>query len=75
MATVEHLKTKVVELERRLSEAENLIRDVAQAKEVMANSKNTKSVRLQIEVGGYLKHCILDRRTFLNVKEFLNNGK
>jgi hypothetical protein len=57
------LKETIAELEGKISNA------TSNAKEVLADARNTLSVRRGFEMSGYVKHYIISREAFNSLKE------
>jgi hypothetical protein len=60
---IESLNNRIAELEREILNVTN------NAKEVLANGRNTQAVRRGFEMSGYVKHYIISRVDFNSLKE------
>tara|TARA_R110000796_G_scaffold9244_4_gene31624 strand:- start:160 stop:507 length:348 start_codon:yes stop_codon:yes gene_type:complete len=69
------LVERIAELEEESAICKNLLYEVLEAKEVLTNARNTKSVRLQLEMSGSVKHYLLERPTFTKVSTYLHKLK
>ena len=71
-ALVVDMAKLIAELEKELGKAKGLLFSaVLQSKLVRATARNTKSVRTQHEMSGYVKHYILSRSEFNSVEMYL----